>query len=153
MEYMLDELDRRGILDDTVIVLFGDHYPYALKQEDYAALASYDITRNQDIDKTPFIIYNSELKGEKIKKYTSPVDYAPTLLNLFDIDFDPRLYIGSDIFSNNEDIVLFPDNSWQNSYGFYNASLGKFFKNGNKKLDDDKILEINRRMEEMRNMV
>ncbi len=152
LEYLLKTLKKENKLDDTVIVLFGDHYPYALNSDEYQSLASYDIKHNQDTDKTPFIIYNSKTKKEKISKYISPMDYTPTLLNMFDIEFDPRLYMGNDIFSDKEGIVLFPDNSWQNKYGFYNASLGTFIKTSDKKLSDEKIVEINKEVEEMRNM-
>ena len=152
LEYLLKALKKENKLDETVIVLFGDHYPYALSSDEYQSIASYDIKHNQDVDKTPFIIYNSATKKEKIKKYTSPMDYTPTLLNLFDIEFDPRLYMGNDIFSDKDGLVVFPDNSWQNKYGFYNSSLGAFIKTNDKKLSDEKIIEINKSVEEMRNM-
>ena len=153
LEYMLTVLEEKGILDDTVIVLFGDHYPYALNQKQFASIATYDTNVNQDKDKTPFIIYNSKTPKETITKYISPLDYAPTLLNLFDIDYDPRLYLGNDIFSDYEDFVLFPDNSWQNSKGFYNVSKGEFIPTSDgMTITDEEIIKINTLARDLRNM-
>lgn len=153
LEYLLSTLEEKGILDDTVIVLFGDHYPYALNQKQFASITSYDTNINQDKDKTPFIIYNSKTPHETITKYTSPLDYAPTILNLFDIDYDPRFYLGNDIFSEYDDFVLFPDNSWQNSKGFYNVAKGEFIPNVEGDLmSDEDIIYINTLTKDLRNM-
>ncbi|HBA37707.1 MAG TPA: hypothetical protein DCY94_03205 [Firmicutes bacterium] len=152
LEYLLTELETKGILDDTVIVLFGDHYPYGLSNKDYQSIAYYDIEINQDIDRTPFIIYNSETRGEKIDKYTSPIDYAPTLLNLFGVDYDPRYYMGHDVFSEYTDFVAFPDNSWQNKTGFYNAAKGEFIPNAGSTYVDEEIIKINNEIVDLKNM-
>lgn len=153
LEYLLKTLEESGKLDDTVIVLFGDHYPYGLSDKDYAALAPYDTEPNQEVDRTPFIIYNSETEPEKIEKYTTPLDYAPTLLNLFGIDFDPRYYMGHDIYSDYTDYVVYADNSWQNASGFYNASKGEFIPTeGADVLTDEDIMRINTEVNDMRNM-
>ena len=153
LEYLLTALEEKGILDDTVIVLFGDHYPYALNEKQFASIATYDIKVNQDRDKTPFIIYNSATKSETITKYSSPLDYTPTILNLFDIDYDPRYYLGNDIFSEYEDFVLFPDNSWQNSKGYYNVAKGEFIPlDENDTMSDEEIIELNTLTRDLRNM-
>ncbi len=152
IEYLLKTLEDFGILDDTVIVLFGDHYPYGLKG-DYELLAPYDININQEIDRTPFIIYNSETKGTEITKITTPLDYTPTLLNLFGIDYDPRHYAGNDVFSASRGIALFPDNSWLVEEGFYDASKADFIPvDSGTVLSDEEIIEINQEMNDLRNM-
>ena len=152
MEELLKELSDEGILDDTVIVLYGDHYPYALSNSDYKKIAPYEMNGLQDLDRTPFIIYNSETGGVKITKYTSPIDYAPTLFNLFGIDYDSRLYIGNDIFSEYEDYVAFSDNSWINSNGYYSARSGKFTKSKSSTIKDEDILRINNEITEKKSM-
>jgi len=153
LQKLLESLEEKGILDDTVIVLFGDHYPYALSDKEFASIAKYDIDENQEVDRTPFIIYNSATDAQIITKYTSPLDYTPTLLNLFGIEYDPRHYLGNDIFSDYEDFVLFPDNSWQSEYGFYSANKGEFIaKSETKTLSDEQIITMNNKMTELRNM-
>ncbi len=152
MEELLKELEDAGKLDDTVIVLFGDHYPYGLSSKDYQSLADFDVSVNQEVDRTPFIIYNSETAGEKITKVTTPLDYTPTLLNLFGIEFDPRYYLGHDIFSDYTDYAVFPDNSWQSSFGFYDAAKTEFYPKDNSTYADQDVIDINNEISEMRNM-
>ena len=152
LEYLLDELENKGILDDTVLVLFGDHYPYALSDKEFQSIADYDISENQEVDRTPFIIYNSETPHEEITKYTTPLDYTPTILNLFGIDYDPRMYLGNDVFSDYTDFAVFPDNSWQSSKGFYSASKGEFIPKEGESITDEEIIEINNEITDLRNM-
>lgn len=152
LEYLLNSLEEKGILDDTVLVLFGDHYPYSLTDKEYASIANFDIAVNQEIDRTPFIIYNSATEPQTIEKYISPMDYTPTILNLFGIDYDPRYYFGNDIFSDYDDYVVFPDNSWQSPMGFYSTSKGEFFPNGDEEVDDKYIIETNTEINDLRNM-
>lgn len=153
LEYMLEHLEEHGKLKDTVIVLFGDHYPYGLSEKDYQTLAPYDISTPGDIDRTPFIIYNSELSPERITKYITPLDYTPTLLNLFGIDYDPRYYMGHDVFSDYTDYVVFADNSWLDGNGYYNVSKGLYTPNDEtNSISDEDIIKINTEINDMRNM-
>ncbi len=152
MEELLKELEDAGKLDDTVLVIFGDHYPYGLSSKDYQSLADFDVSLNQEVDRTPFIIYNSETTGEKITKVTTPLDYTPTLLNLFGIEFDPRYYLGHDIFSDYTDYAVFPDNSWQSEFGFYDASKTEFYPKDGSTYNDQDVIDINNEISEMRNM-
>lgn len=154
LQYILDELEEKDILDETVLVIFGDHYPYGLSDKQYQSIANFDISVNQEIDRTPFIIYNSETEAREITKYTTPLDYTPTLLNLFGIDYDPRLYMGNDVFSDYTDFALFPDNSWQSEYGYYSTSKDEFIidKDSKSTLTDEEVIKINREVNELRNM-
>ncbi len=154
LEDLLKQLEDSEKLKDTVLVIFGDHYPYSLNNKEFVELTgTEDTLENNEVDRTPFIIYNSGTEPMTIEKYTSPLDYTPTILNLFGVDFDPRYYMGHDIFSEYEDYVVFSDNSWQSSNGFYSASKGEFIPAPNKDvLSDDKIISINKEIDDMRNM-
>lgn len=152
MESLLTQLEESGKLDDTVIVIFGDHYPYGLSDKDYQVIAPWDTSIHQEVDRTPFIIYNSEATPRKIEKYTTPLDYTPTILNMLGIEYDPRLYMGHDIFSKYSDFAVFPDNSWQSSIGFYNATKGVFYPSEGSSYNDEDIIEVNNEVEAMRSM-
>lgn len=153
LEEMLKELEEKGKLEDTVIVLFGDHYPYALSQKEFQSISSYKVDVNQEIDRTPFIIYNSGTTPETITKITTPLDYTPTLLNLFGIDYDPRVYLGHDVFSNYESFAVFPDNSWLTSMGFYNAAKQEFKPSSEENVaTDEYVLNMNKQVSELRNI-
>ena len=154
LEKLLEELENKGKLDDTVIVLFGDHYPYALSNKEYNSITTWDSTVNQEMDRTPFIIYNSATEGQTLTKYATPLDITPTILNLFGIDYDPRLYMGHDLFSEYVDYAIFPDNSWQTQSGFYNASKGIFMPvlEQEEGYYDEYIISMNEKVTELRNM-
>lgn len=142
---LLNGLKEQGKLDDTVIVLFGDHYPYGLPNE----VINEKLSRNLDdyeTEKVPLVIYNSELTPTKYDTYTSYINFTPTLANLFDLDYDPRLYAGTDIFSSDyNNIVVFADSSWKNENAFYDASTGeiKYYKE-DFSYTNDEIKEINK---------
>ena len=100
MEYLLDRLEEAGKLDNTVIVIAADHYPYYLSDEGRTSLAGYDIDQKFDIYKSSCIIYNAGMEEPmQVDSYCSNIDIAPTILNLFNIPFDSRLMMGRDIFS------------------------------------------------------
>ena len=144
--YMLEELERNGKLENTVIAMFADHYPYGLTNSQINTVLDYDVNVRQEVDRTPMVIYNSAIEPVKVEKYTSVVDLLPTLLNMFDINYDPRLYFGNDIMDKNYfGRVQFVDGSWQDSVGFYRATNGKFTETNNegKTYTTDEIIAIN----------
>lgn len=144
LELLLKELEAAGELDDTVIALFCDHYPYGLTNKQLNEILDYDVNVDNEIDRTPMVIYNSTIQKEEITKYTSIIDLLPTLLNMFDLEYDPRLYLGHDVFSNYDDRTVFADGSWQDAVGYYNSSSGKFTpKDKSITYLDEEILEIN----------
>ena len=123
---LLNGLEEQGKLDDTVIVLYADHYPYGLTNNTIKSYLNYDVNYQKEIDRTPFIIYNSTVQGQKFKEYTSFMNITPTVANLFDLDYDPRLYVGKDILSKDyENRVIFADGSWKDDKAFYDATSGK----------------------------
>ncbi len=123
---LLDELEKKDLLKDTVIVLFGDHYPYGLSNEDVQTAVDYDISPFYEIEKVPLVIYNSELESQTIDKNTYYMNLLPTLANLFNLDYDPRFYLGEDLFSSTfSDRVVFADGSWQDKIARYNAVNSK----------------------------
>jgi len=142
---LLDGLTEQGKLDDTVIVIYSSHYPYALSNNTLNNYFDYDVNENNNVDKTPFIIYNSEMSANKYTEYTSYINIAPTILNLFDLDYDPRLYLGHDLLdSKYENRVYFSDGSWQDSKAIYNASTGNItYINPANTYTDKEIKEIN----------
>lgn len=128
MEYLLSTLEASGELDNTVIVLFGDHHPLRMDTANFA-LYSYGDTDRTSVygqSRTPFVIYNSTLTAATYSEPMSTVDITPTLANLFDLNYDPRLYMGNDYFSAADKIVYFANGSWLNTAGYYNASQSKF---------------------------
>lgn len=147
LEILLKNLEKDGILDDTVIVISADHYPYGLSNSEIAGYASWMKDANFDLYKNNLVIYNSELKTTHVAKYTSSLDLLPTLLNLFGVEYDSRLLIGRDIFSTSSDLVIFNNKSWITDKGRYNYLKHTFEPFTDEDVSDEYIDEINKIVE------
>lgn len=126
LEQLLKNLEEKGILDDTVIVLSADHYPYGLTTNQMKEVMNIE-DEKFDIHKNNLIIYNSKLtKTVEVNKIGESLDILPTILNLFGIEYDSRLLMGTDLLSNSDGLVIFNDRSWITEKGKYNAATNKF---------------------------
>lgn len=140
---MINKLKESGKLDDTVIVLLADHYPYGLNQSAISEMIDHDLD-DYEIEKTPFVIYNSEMTSKTFKEYNSYINLVPTLANLMNLEYDPRLYMGTDLLSNDyESRVVFADGSWKNELAYYNASTSKIIYYKEKTYTSEEIQDIN----------
>jgi len=143
LELLINKLSEAGRLDDTVIAISADHYPYGLTNAEIKSYADYVIDDKFDIHRNSFILWNNGMKKSiKVTKYASSLDIVPTILNLFNLKYDSRLLIGKDILSDSEGIVIFNDRSWITSSGKYNSVKDEFtpFK---EIISDDYIDNIN----------
>ncbi len=112
---LLTRLEADKLLDDTVVVVFTDHYAYGFS--DQQKLESYK--NGEIIYRVPAFIYAKGLKGEKISKPAQTIDMLPTLLNLFDIKTDAG-FIGSDILSpQNRGFAYFGNAAWLDDKMYY----------------------------------
>ena len=137
---LLERLEESNELDDTVIALFGDHYPYGLKDSTINYVLDYDLD-DYEREKTPFVIYNSEISPQSIDKYTSYINLTPTIANLFNLNYDPRLYMGYDVLSDDYwNVVTFADGSWKNNLVYYNAGTSsvKYYVEDGMSIDEIK---------------
>ena len=126
---LIDGLESRGILDDTVIVLYGDHYPYGISKDHLNTVLSYDTKDDMNAEQVPLVIYNPSMESKVIYDYTYYLNILPTVANLLNLDYDPRLYLGTDMNSDDfESMVVFSDGSWKNEYAYYKASSNKVYK-------------------------
>lgn len=123
LEYLIDELEAAGELDNTVIVLSADHYPYALGQNDIESLTGRDMDGRFDLEKSTLILWCADMdEPVEVTKPCSSSDILPTLLNLFGVDYDSRLILGHDILSTAGGFVPFIDYSFVSSDGSYDAT-------------------------------
>lgn len=150
---LLDLLEAKNILHDTVIVLYGDHYPYGLSDSDVQSVVDYDIGDFNERERVPFAIYNAELESKVFNEKTSYMNILPTLANLFNLDYDPRLYFGEDLFSDNySNRVIFADSSWEDSVARYNASSGTVTYFGEEKYSNSELQTINNEIYQKKQM-
>lgn len=144
LEYLMNSLQEKGKLDDTVFVLFGDHHPLKMSYSEINSASSYDRLDNHNIDKLPFIIYNSATEPKVISKTASTFDILPTIANLFNLNYDPRDYMGIDLFSDADSIVIFNNGSWITDKCIYNAVSGSVVNLTEEEVTDEYIQTINK---------
>ena len=122
LQYLLEQLELAGKLENTVICLSADHYPYGMGQAQYEELAGKDLSGAMDMYRNGLILWNAGIQEPIIvNKACCSVDLLPTLLNLFGFNFDSRMYAGRDIFSDEEGLVIFNDLSFVSDTVAYNA--------------------------------
>ena len=126
MAYLLERLEDAGKLDNTVIVLTGDHYPYYLSDEGYEDLRGEPVDEDFGSYKSTCIIYNAGL-GRTISVDTPccNVDILPTIYNLFNVQYDSRLYAGTDIFGDGLHMAELYNKSFISEYVKYNYATGE----------------------------
>ena len=136
MKSLVTQLEEAGIADDTVIVLTADHYPYGLEpgpawdnSKDYIAeLYGFNPKNNIERDHNALIIWSGCLEDMDlvIEEPTYSLDILPTLSNLFGVEYDSRLIVGRDVFSDAEPIVLWYDYTWKTDKGSFDSSKNSF---------------------------
>lgn len=145
LKIMLNRLEKENKLDDTVIVLYADHHMLKTPFDIIDDMSPVDRLEGYNIHRSPMVIYNSTIEPQVISTVASTKDLVPTLANLFDLDYDPRLYLGVDIFSDQVDhYALFQDGGWVTQEGFYDPIQQEFTSyDGSTILADEEILKYN----------
>ena len=108
---LLQELEDKGQLENTVIIGVTDHYTYGYKDEE-SLLALSGVDDALLLEKTPCFIWSADLQPMEVDKTLNTSDLLPTMLNLLGVD-SPYDYIGRDAFDPTyEGYALFSDGSW-----------------------------------------
>ena len=127
LNYLINRLEEEGLAEKTVVVLSNDHYPYGLTDQAYAELAGLE-GKPTDFDKckNAFICWTAGL-DEKIEvdEYCCTVDILPTILNLFGFEYDSRLLIGTDVFSDAMQVAILSDQSFITDILKFDSSTGE----------------------------
>lgn len=125
MALLLDRLEEAGVLENTVIVLTADHYPNGLTVSELGELLGHEPERNFEIFENRAFIYKAGMEPVTVDTPVSHLDLLPTLSNLFGLEFDSRLYMGRDVFSDAAPLVMFRNRSWITDKASYNSSTGE----------------------------
>lgn len=133
---LIKDMDKEGLLDNTVIVIYGDH-DAKIKKSEYEYYYNYDFKTGKVLDKddpnyhevtdyeyevnrrVPFIIWSKNGINVKSDKVGGMIDVMPTLGNLF--GFYNEYALGHDLFSINDNVVVFPDGNWITDRMYYNS--------------------------------
>ncbi len=155
-QFMFD-MENEGLLDNTVIVIYGDHdariskknYDYMFNydpysdrllregDEGYVSFNDYDYELNRSV---PLIIWSKEInEGKTISVPMGMIDVLPTLGNMLNIYNEYSL--GTDIMSitDGENIVVFKDGSYLTSKIYYSAKNNEVYTISNGVITDNYI--------------
>lgn len=105
---ILDDLESKGELDNTTIVLYSDHNCYYDNLGLYVRYNSIDVNVNtSDIYNIPFFIYDQKLLSDaniekKNDDFCNTYDIYPTICELFGLSYSKNLTQGYNVFG--EDI-------------------------------------------------
>ena len=147
----IDGLEKEGLLDNTVLIIYGDHdakikksqfeyfYNYDRKTGKVIEKDSLDYKVIDDIDyellrSVPFIIYSKDIEPKVISKVSSMLDTFPTIANMF--GFETKYTLGSDIFDDSDNIVVFPNGNWLTDKMYYDTKRDSF-----KALEDNLVVK------------
>lgn len=112
LEEFFNYLKSSGLYDNSMIVLYGDHY--GLSNSDNKSLLSvlgrdpetwtdYD---NAQLQRVPFMVHMNGLKGGIQKQYGGEIDALPTILHLLGVDTKNYIQFGTDLLSSQHDQVV-----------------------------------------------
>lgn len=153
----MNALDEKGLLDNTVVIIYGDH-DARLPKDDYNRFYNYDKENDDILDeddpnyeefdyykyelnrKVPFIIWTKDKKYEtEITDVMGMYDVMPTMGNMF--GFKNEYALGHDIFNiKSDNIVVFPNGNWVTNKVYYNGQKGEYLiLNNNEVIDKDYI--------------
>ena len=160
------EMDEAGLLENAVVVLYGDHdarlpksefnlmYNYDpatddIKAEDDPTYVDYDSFDYELDRKVPLIIWTKDgaVKGEV--DYTMGMyDVMPTIGNM--LGFYNKYALGHDIFETKDDnIVVFPNGNWVTNKMYYNSQKGEYKLLKDEIIDENYITENNEYAEKL----
>lgn len=142
MELLLSRLEEAGELDNTVIALAGDHYPYGLETSQISEFRGHKVDEEYEIYESAFLLWTPDMEPETVDKLCSNMDILPTLLNMFGFEYDSRLFMGKDIFSPSEGFVVFKDKDWISEKGKRSQLLGE---------DDEYVRKMDSKVAQMFN--
>ena len=151
----INDLDKEGLLDNTVLVIYGDHdaridYQYyqlmynydeetgmILTEEDegYTPYNEYDYIIDK---KVPFIIWTKDTNyNTEIDTPMGMIDVYPTLGNMFGLD--GQYQIGNDIMNLDDNTVVFTDGSFITKKIYYDSGQKEAYPISGEAISDDYI--------------
>ncbi|WP_281738560.1 LTA synthase family protein [Enterococcus dispar] len=132
VEEFFNYLKASGLYDNSVIVLYGDHYGISTSRnknlaellgKDKETWTGYDDAQMQRV---PYMIHvPGQSKGGINQTYGGQVDALPTLLHLLGVDTKNYIQLGQDLFSKqHEQLVSFRDGDFvTDKYTYYGGTL------------------------------
>lgn len=108
---LLERLEEDGLLENTVIIAYDDHYNYGVSDKEQVQQLS-EANGSSILERTPAFIWYKGCESTEVDKICQTIDWVPTIANFFGIDVTPYV-MGNDIFDDAyEGYAIFPDGTW-----------------------------------------
>ena len=132
-----ERLEADGHAEDTVLMLFTDHYCKYFSDAELISAIKGETDRNM-LSNVPFVIWTEGITPQVSEKYVSTMDIAPTIVDLFSLDADLRYYIGNDMFGPDGGVVYFRNYAWYD---------GKTYDTGNDASSNPAVLAMREQLD------
>lgn len=107
----IGELEARGLMDRSVLAVYGDHFAIPKDKKEYLAeflgledMDDYNWVKHQ---KVPLIIHVPEGKYSGTRHIASGgVDFMPTILNIMGVDSSDMPMLGRDLLNSSEGMAI-----------------------------------------------
>ncbi|MFT4447017.1 LTA synthase family protein [Bacillus subtilis] len=119
LKRFIEKLKEDGLYDNSVIVLYGDHY--GISENHNEAMGQFlgkEITPFEEVQlqKVPLVIHIpgiTDKKPQTIETVGGQIDIRPTLMNLLGIDTKDQIQFGNDLLSDEKlDFTVLRDGSF-----------------------------------------
>lgn len=144
MELLLKRLDEAGVAENTLIAISADHYPYGLTNEEISEFAGHKVEENFELYRNAFILYRKGMKSEVIERPCSSLDILPTISNLLGLEYDSRLLMGRDMFSDSDPLIIFANRSRITDKAKYNAKTKELTPLTDEEVTEEYVKSINK---------
>lgn len=152
LEYVLQELEAAGELENTVICISGDHYPYGLDNTGAIDELTHEGVEDDLIEKyrSTLILWSGSMEEPiVVEKPCSSIDILPTLLNLFGLEYDSRLITGRDILSDSPGLVATNKYCFVSDLGKYYSDTDTFIPNEGVEVPEDYVSQTYQELRRM----
>ena len=169
---LFQELDENGLLDNTVVVIYGDH-DARLPRKEYDYMYNYNKETDSKLDKddpnykeydsyqyelgrkVPFIIWTKDMAGTdlnmEVKDVMGMYDAMPTLGNM--LGFYNKYQLGHDIFDiKSDNIVVFPTGNWVTNKVYYDSQKEEYLSLDGSAISEEEIIKNNKYTTELLNI-
>lgn len=133
-----ERLEADGHAEDTVLMLFTDHYCKYFSDTELIEAIKGTGDHNL-LSNVQFVIWTEGIAPQVYDKYVSTMDIAPTVVDLFSLDADLRYYIGNDMFGPDGGVVYFRNYAWYD---------GKTYDTGNDASSNPAVLAMREQVRE-----
>lgn len=169
---LFQELDENGLLDNTVVVIYGDH-DARLPRKEYDYMYNYNKETDSKLDKddpnykeydsyqyelgrkVPFIIWTKDMAGTdlnmEVKDVMGMYDAMPTLGNM--LGFYNKYQLGHDIFDiKSDNIVVFPTGNWVTNKVYYDSQKEEYLSLDGSAISEEEIIKNSKYTTELLNI-